>query len=441
MKKVCLYLQVHHPMLLKRYRFFNMGRDVHYLDDYANRRAMEESAEKCYLPMNKMLLSMIEKHKFSFKVSFAISGLAIEQMKIYAPAALDSFKALAETGCVEFVSSPYSWSLSSLASLDIMRSEIIRQNELIYSEFKQKPKCFVNSDMIYSDRIGEAVADLGFTAMITEGAKHILGWKSPNFVYANAENPRLKLLLRNYRFSDELRYLFSDESWNMWPITSDKYIDWIEQDSVGSVTNIFLDYNTFGLHHGAESGIQEFFGHFVDQAIYQRRLEFAVPSEVASQEQPVAVLHVPHAISWADDERDITAWLGNELQDEAFDKLYKLQMKVQVINDENMNKVWDFMSCSNNFYYMSTKWFSDTTVGHNDNPYDSPYEAFINYMNIFSDFEREVNMRYEGGEVAAPAKPKKPRAPRATAAKKPAAPKTTAAKKPATKRVTKKREE
>ncbi len=390
MKKICLCFQVHQPMQLKRYRFFNMGRDIHYLDDYANRKAMREAAQKCYLPMNELLLNLIEKHGDKFKVSFAISSLTIEQMAEYAPEALESFKKLASTGGVEFVASPYSWSLSSLASSEVFRTEIERNSEQIVSTFGQKPKSFVNSEMIYSDRIGEIVAEQGFTSMLTEGAKHILGWKSPNYVYANSENPRLKVLLRNASASDDIRYSFSGG------ITAESYTNTIE-NTPGDINTIFVDYNTFGMHHTSESGIFDFFKYFVNNGIAENRLEFTTPTLITDAEQPVAVLHVPYTVSWADEERDTSAWLGNQLQNEAFGKLYRLQMKVAAINNDDMNRVWDFMSSTNNFYYMSTKWFAGD-VGHRDNPFGSPYEAFINYMNVFSDFEREVNARYERGQ-------------------------------------------
>ena len=408
MKTICLYFQVHQPYRLKKYRFFNMGKDHYYLDDFANRSIMRKVAERCYIPMNNLLLKLIKKHGDNFKVSFSISGMAVEQFKLYAPEVLDSFKKLAETGNVEFLAETYSHSLASLCCKDEFQDQVKRHSKMIKDEFGQKPVTFRNTELIYSDEIGEMVAEMGFKSMLAEGAKHILGWKSPDLVYANALNPRLKLLLRNFKLSDDIAFRFSDRGWGEWPLTADKYVKWLTEDEdKGEIVNLFMDYETFGEHQWAETGIFDFFEHMVKKVASSKKLKFGTPKEIAAKHQPVAVLHSPYPFSWADEERDITAWLGNELQDDAFRNLYSIKDMVKAVNDPDYNHVWDFMQTSDHFYYMATKWFSDGDVHSYFNPYGSPYEAFINYMNVYSDFCREITNRYN--EKAA----KKPRAVRA----------------------------
>lgn len=393
MKSVCLYFQIHQPLRLKKYRFFNMGKDVMYLDDYLNRSIIQRAADNCYRPMNELLLKCIKESGGKLKLSLSISGCAIEQMRLFEPEILESFKILAQTGSVEFVAETLSHTLSSVVSKEEFQKEVKEHAALIEEVFGVKPKSFRNTELIYSDSIGESVAELGYEAMITEGAKHILGWKSPDFLYANAINPRLKLLLRNSRLSDDLRYRFSDRTWDQWPLTADKFAGWVEDvEAKGDISNIFLDYETFGQYQNYDSGIFHFFEAFVKNVIANPNLEFALPSEIVKKYQPVAVLHVPHAISWTDEEKDVTAWFGNDLQNEAISKLYSIREDVENLNDEDITNVWKFMKTSNHFYYMSTKWFSDNSTS-NLNPYDSPYEAFINYMNVLSDFMRNVKLK------------------------------------------------
>lgn len=366
-----------------------MGVDTNYTDDHLNRTTVRQVTERCYLPMNELLLSLIKRHEGALRVSFSLSGTAVEQMRQYAPEALESFRRLAETGAVEFVAETYSHSLSSITSPEEFKKEVELHTAMTEEVFGQRPTTFRNTEMIYSDAIGEAVSQMGFTAMITEGAKHILGWKSPNYLYANAINPRLKLLLRNARLSDDLRYRFSDRTWNEWPLTADKYLSWIMADNnQGDVINMFLDYETFGYHQNADTGIFDFFSHFIDKALNEG-IEFGTPKSVIERFQPVSVLHIPYAISWTDEERDLTAWFGNELQNEAISKLYAQRDKVYAANNDEFFHVWRILQNSNHFYYMSTKWFSDNSVA-NVNPYGSPYEAFINYMNVLSDFIRRL---------------------------------------------------
>ncbi len=389
MKTVCFYFQVHQPWRLKTYRFFQMGNDHNYLDDFTNRSIMQKVARECYLPMNALLLNLIEQNKGAFKCTFSITGSAVEQFKAYAPEVLESFKKLAATGCVEFLAETYSHSLASLYSVDEFKSEVKLHSQMLKEEFGVKPTAFRNTELIYSDEIAKAVEGMGFKTMLAEGAKHILGWKSPNFVYTDANDNKLRLLLRNYKLSDDIAFRFSNEGWSEWPLTADKFAQWVAADT-GDVVNLFMDYETFGEHQKAATGIFDFMKALPEALLKTGELEFATVSEASKKLQPVAVLHSPYAMSWADEERDVTAWLGNDLQNEAFQKLYALAPKVKKAKSKDMEFVWHFMQNSDHFYYMATKWFSDGDVHSYFNPYDSAYEAFINYMNVLADFEIEL---------------------------------------------------
>ena len=390
MKTVCFYFQVHQPWRLKTYRFFNMGKDHNYLDDFTNRSIMQKIARECYLPMNALLESLVKKYDGAFKCTFSITGSAVEQFKAYAPEVLDSFKRLAATGHVEFLGETYSHSLSSLASADEFKQEVKLHSQMLKEEFGVKPTAFRNTELIYSDDIAKAVEGMGFKTMLAEGARHILGWKSPNFVYTDANDNKLRLLLRNYRLSDDIAFRFSNEAWPEWPLTADKFADKVVAET-GDVVNLFMDYETFGEHQKASTGIFDFMKALPEALLATGNVEFATASEAAKKLQPVAVLHCPYAMSWADEERDVTAWLGNDLQNEAFAKLYALAPKVKKAKNKDFEFVWHFMQNSDHFYYMATKWFSDGDVHSYFNPYGSAYEAFINYMNVLADFEIELN--------------------------------------------------
>ena len=392
-KSVCFYFQVHQPDRLRQFRFFDIGNDYHYLDDFSNRTIVRRIAERCYLPANRLLHDLILRNNGAFKVAFSISGVAIEQFERYAPEVIDSFKALAATGCVEFLSETYSHSLASLASMTEFKKQVKQHADLMKRTFGVKPTVFRNTELVYSDAIGAAVAEMGYDVMLTEGAKHILGWKSPDFVYANAVNPRLKLLLRNFTLSDDIAFRFSDKGWSSWPLTADKFADWVVAELEKSdVLNLFMDYETFGEHQRSASGIFDFMN-ALPAAILARDIEFCTPSEAAHKYQPVAPLHVPYPISWADEERDTSAWLGNELQEEAFNKLYAMEGDVYKTKDDNLVSIFRKLQESDHFYYMCTKFFSDGSVHSYFNPYDTPYEAFINFMNVLADFELRVKER------------------------------------------------
>ena len=389
MKTVCLYFQVHQPWRLKVYRFFNIGKDHNYLDDFTNRAIMQKVARQCYLPMNALLLKLIKENKGAFKCSFSITGSAVEQFRAYAPEVLDSFRALAETGCVEFLAETYSHSLAALSSKEDFTEQVKLHTKMIKEEFGKKPVAFRNTELIYSDQIGEMVSELGFKTILAEGARHVMGWKSPNYIYTNSIDNRLRVLLRNYKLSDDIAFRFSNQGWDQYPLTADKFAQWVADEN-GEVMNLFMDYETFGEHQKATTGIFDFMKALPKALLKHNDICFATVSEAAKSSQPVGVLHCPHVMSWADEERDVTAWLGNELQNEAFSKLYALKDKVKSLKNADFEYVWNFMQTSDHFYYMATKWLSDGDVHSYFNPYGSSYEAFINYMNVLSDFEIEV---------------------------------------------------
>ncbi|MBE6232132.1 MAG: alpha-amylase [Bacteroidales bacterium] len=391
-KSICLYFQVHQPNRLRLYRFFDIGKDSHYYDDFANRTILRRVAQKCYLPMNALLLELIEANKGAFKVAFSISGSVLEQFDRYAPEVIESFRKLAQTGSVEFLSETYYHSLASLASPIEFKNQVLKHKEAIEHYFGVTPKAFRNTELIYSDAIGEMVYDMGFKTMLTEGARHVLGWKSPNFVYNCAQASGLKLLLKNSSLSDDIAFRFSDRTWADWPLTGEKYLSWLKTAAKNDdIVNLFMDYETFGEHQKAASGIFDFMRFLPEVVLADGEFEFVTPSQATKKHRPVAELDVPDPISWADEERDVTAWLGNELQNDAFNKLNEQTEKLALLNDESLWSDFGHLQESDHFYYMCTKFFSDGAVHKYFNPYDTPYEAFINYMNVLSDFILRVN--------------------------------------------------
>jgi alpha-amylase len=392
MKTVCLNFQIHQPFRYRKYRFFDIGNDAYYYDDFANETIMRKAADQCYLPANKIIFDQIIRHKGKFKVTYSLSGVVLDQFKIYAPEVIESFAQLAATGYVEFLSETYANSLVSLADGNLFESQVRAHDDLIEKLFGQRPKVFRNTELIYSDEIGDLVQRMGYGAMITEGAKHILGWKSPNYLYCNALNPRLKVLMRNFRFSDDLSFRFSNKEWNEFPLTTEKYAGWMSNlPNEEEVITIFINYETFGRLQPKSSGIFDFLKNLPGAILKTGKLQFSTPAEVISDLQPVSAIHVPYPISWADEERDLSAWLGNELQKEAFDKLYELKDRMKSCTDAMMLKDWDYLQANDHFYYMCTKFFSDGEVHKYFNPYGTPYEAFINYMNVLSDFKIRLN--------------------------------------------------
>ena len=396
-KSICLYFQVHQPNRLRQYRFFDIGKNSHYYDDFTNRTILRRIAQKCYLPMNELLLQQIEEQKGAFKVAFSITGTALEQFDRYCPEVLDSFKKLAATGCVEFLSETYYHSLSSLASESEFKHQVAKHKEAIEKYFGVTPTTFRNTELIYSDSIANMVGDLGFKTILTEGAKHVLGWQSPNYLYKATTKKNQKLLLRNSGLSDDIAFRFSNKGWENWPLTTDKFVSWLKSGD-GEIVNLFMDYETFGEHQAASTGIFDFMKYLPAAVLADGEFEFVTPARAARKHKPVAPLCIPDAISWADEERDTSAWLGNELQNEAFNKLYSLSEKLAILNDAELWSDFGHLQESDHFYYMCTKYFSDGAVHKYFNPYDTPFEAFINYMNVLSDFILRVDQALEAQE-------------------------------------------
>lgn len=392
MRTICLYFQIHQPFRLKRYRFFNIGNDHYYYDDYLNESIISRVAERSFLQANKVIGQIIKEFGTQFKVAFSISGIALDQLELYAPEVIESFQKLAKTKSVEFLAETYSHSLASLKHKEEFMRQVNDHRARIKELFGQDPKVFRNTELIYSDRIGADVAEMGFQAMITEGPKHVLGWKSPNYLYCNSVNPRLKVLLRNFRISDDIAFRFSNTGWSEYPLTAEKFAGWLNKlDKKEETINLFIDYETFGEHQWMESGIFDFLKALPGQIYKRTNFTFGSPAEITGKLLPISTINVPHPISWADEERDLTAWLGNELQVDAFNRLYTLADKVSRCDDPKIQKDWRYLQASDHFYYMSTKFFTAGSTQAYFNPYETPYEAYINYMNVLSDFSIRVN--------------------------------------------------
>lgn len=387
MKSICFYFQVHQPFRLRRYKFFDIGHEHYYYNDFENKSIMRKVANKCYLPTNAVFLELINRYGKDFKIAFSFSGVFLDQLEKYAPDVLESFQRLVDTGQVEVLEETYGHSLASLKNRYEFEWQVKMHREKIKKLFGVEPKVFRNTELIYSDQIGQYVAEMGYQGIITEGAKHVLGWKSPNYLYSNAINPNLKVLLKNFKLSDDIAFRFSNRGWEEWPLTAEKYVSWLNDlDSKEQTVNLFMDYETFGEHQWAETGIFEFLKALPENILKKSDYCFTTPSDLIDKFDPVSKISIPYPISWADEERDLTAWLGNELQDEAFNNLYSLYERVREVNDESIWRDWNYLQTSDHFYYMCTKFFSDGDVHKYFNPYDSPYEAFVNFMNILSDF-------------------------------------------------------
>lgn len=394
MKTICFYFQIHQPFRLKRYRFFDIGSDHYYYDDFNNEEIIRDIARKSYLPANHTLLEMIRNSNGKFKVAFSISGVALEQLEVDVPEFFDSMRELVATGCVEFLSETYSHSLSSLVDPEEFERQVRMHDDKIEELFGQRPTVIRNTELIYSDEIGEMISQMGFKGVITEGAKHILGWKSPNYVYESAINPDLKILLKNSKLSDDISFNFSKYEWSEYPLTADKFMSWIAAMPEGEeVINLFMNYEVLGSMQPAAAGIFEFMKALPRYA-EEKGIEFATPSEVIATHKPAGIFSVTHPISWADEERDTSAWLGNILQKEACNRLYSIAERVRLCKDRRLLQDWDYLQSSDHFYYMSTKRKSDGAMHRLFSPYDSPYEAFTNYMNVLSDFIVRVQQQY-----------------------------------------------
>lgn len=391
MKSICLYFQIHQPFRLKRYRFFDIGKDHYYYDDFANDDIITRIARNSYIPAVEAMTEMVRTSGGKFKVALSISGVALEQLEMYVPELIDSLKELAKTGCVEFLSETYAHSLSSLTDVEEFRAEVKAHDEKIYNLFGQQPKVFRNTELIFSDEIAGMISGLGFKGVITEGAKHILGWKSPNYLYNSMASPRLKMLLKNDKFSEDIARNFSNYEWSDYPLTAEKYISWIKGlPEEESIVNLFMNCEVLGESQPRETGIFEFFKalpRFAEDA----GIGFILPSEAISKLKPVDALSVPYPMSWTDEARDVSTWLGNRLQNEAFHKLYDLSERVRMCEDRRIKQDWMYLQASDHFFYMSTKYGSGKS---SFSPYDSPFDAFINYMNVLSDFIVRVEEQY-----------------------------------------------
>ncbi|MCX7982543.1 MAG: glycoside hydrolase family 57 protein [Syntrophales bacterium] len=395
MPSVCLYFQVHQPLRHRRFSVFDIGRGLSYEDEQMNRQILNKVAEKCYLPANSLMLELIEKHRGKFRLSFSMSGIVLEQLLRWRPDVLESFVKLAKTGAVEFLGETYYHSLASLYSLAEFRKQVMLHQAAMERHFAFVPRVFRNTELIYCNSLAAEVEKMGFVAMLAEGADRILGWRSPNYVYRATAADKLRVLLRNYRLSDDVAFRFSESSWPEYPLLADKYANWINQAAQNSQTvNLFMDYETFGEHQWAETGIFEFLRALPEEVLKLPEMEFLTPSEVVEKYEPVGELDVPDPMSWADMERDLSAWIGNHMQNDAIRTVYGLESEVLGRGDGELLETWRRLQTSDYFYYMCTKWFADGDVHKYFNPYPSPYEAYINYMNILDDFTQRV----KGGE-------------------------------------------
>lgn len=391
MKTICFYFEIHQIIHLKRYRFFEIGSDHYYYDDYANETGINDVAERSYIPALSTLIEMVKNSNGAFKVALSVSGVALEQLEIHAPAVIDLLHQLNDTGSCEFLCEPYSHGLSSLGNEECFREEVLRQSEKIRLLFGKKPKVFRNSSLIYSDEIGGLVASMGFKGMLTEGAKHILGWKSPHYVYHCSNAPSLKVLLRDYKLSDDISLRFSNSDWSDYPLFADKYMDWVQAlPDEEQVINIFMELSALGIAQPLSSNILEFMK-ALPGAAKDRAITFSTPTEIVTKLKSVSAVEVPYPISWTDEERDVSAWLGNILQKEAFNKLYSISERVLMSTDRRIKQDWDYLQASNNFMFMKTK---QSGISVYRGIYDSPYDAFTNYMNILGDFIKRVNALY-----------------------------------------------
>lgn len=391
MKTICLYFEIHQNIQLKRYRFFDIGTDHYYYDDYGDERLITDVANRSYMPSLEALGEMLKEHPGFFKVAFSLSGVGMEQLEIHAPQVLEKLQELNQTGCVEFLAEPYSHGLASLANEESFAKEVKRQCQKMKEYFGKEPKVLRNSSLIYSDDIGAQAAQMGFKGMLTEGARHVLGWKSPHYVYNCALAPNLKLLLRDVNLSDDISLRFSNVDWEGYPLFADNYVDRIANfPGEEHVVNIFMELSALGVAQPLSSNILEFLK-ALPECAKQRGLTFSTPSEICDTMPSVGALDVPDTLSWTDEERDVSSWLGNPMQREAFNKLYSVADRVRIADDPRINQDWDYLQASNNFRQMTTK---PSQVGIDRGIYASPFDAFTNYMNILGDFIARVNSLY-----------------------------------------------
>jgi alpha-amylase len=398
MSSVCFYFQVHQPLRIKRFRFFDIGSDQNYFDDDSesnlnNEKVFRKVSEKCYLPTNALLLKLLGRHS-EFKITYSFSGVFLDQAKRYYPEVLDSFKRLYDTGRVEILSETFYHSLAFLYSKKEFTHQVKMHQEIIKDIFGIKPEIFRNTELIYSDDIAKEVYKMGYKGLLAEGTEKILEWRSENYLYHPPATKKLKILLRNYKLSDDIAFRFSDPSWVERPLTVDKFVIWLNealQDK--DIVNLFMDYETFGEHQWEDTGIYDFLKKIPEKIINDTDIQFVTPKEAIKKYRVKAELEVKDYISWADIERDLSAWLANEMQREALDKMQKLGKKVLKAEDEKLINDWRLLQTSDHYYYMCTKWFADGDVHKYFNPYDSPYDAFISFMNVLNDVELKLRLK------------------------------------------------
>jgi len=386
-RTICLFFQVHQPYRLKVYRFFNIGVDHNYYDDGKNRHIIKRVAHNCYMPANDLLMNCIKKFGSAFKITFGISGTAIEQFKKYTPWVIESFKKLYETGNVEFVGESYPYSLAMLSQPAEYKEQVKTHKKILENVFGCSPKALVFTNLVHSNGISGIAKEMGFKTIFTEGASQVLDWRSPDYVYSSGPYPDIKLLLRNYRLSDDISFNFSVRDWTEWPLTAEKYITWLNGlDKKEEIVNLAMDYATLGEYQNSNTGIFNFFNAFVEQTISSKKWTFRTLSEAAEKIESAGTLSVPDVISWADEERDLTAWLGNEMQQEAYNILYSAAPVMEHCTDKELLSDWNKLQTCDHFYYMSTKSLDGVNAHQYFSPYNSPFDAFVNYMNVLSDF-------------------------------------------------------
>ncbi len=396
MPSVCFYFQVHQPFRLKRYSFFDIGKDHFYEDDEKNRLILDKVSEKCYLKTNRKMLDLINRFKGKFRVTYSISGAAIEQFENHRPDVLQSFIDLAKTGCVEFISETYYHSLSFIFSKTEFKRQVDMHREKIKTYFDQTPKVFRNTELIYSNEVASVVEKMGYKAILCEGVDRHLGKRTPNFLYQPAGTMKIKAFLKNYRLSDDIAFRFSDRNWSEWPLHADTFASWVHKVAGnGEVVNLFMDYETFGEHQWEETGIFDFLDHLPKEILSHADFDFKTISEAAEQYKVRDIYDVPEYTSWADAERDLSAWLSNPMEKEASKRIYQLEEKVLKTGNQDLLDVWGKMQTSDHFYYMCTKFWSDGDVHKYFSPYDSPYDAYIYYMNVLADFETTVEEAFK----------------------------------------------
>ena len=381
MASVVFYFQVHQPFRLRRYTIFDSAPD--YFDDPRNREVCQKVAHKCYLPANRLIRRLIEAHEGRFRASFSLTGTIIEQLQAWAPDVLESFRELAATGCVEFIAETYYHTLAFLYNREEFAAQIEQHRRCVIDQFGQRPRVFRNTELTYNNDVARVAEDMGFDAVLTEGADNVLGYRSPNFIYNPPNCGDLRILMKNYRLSDDIAFRFSERSWSEWPLMAEKFVDWVDQiNGNGYVCNLFMDYETFGEHQWADTGIFEFLRVMPDHLLATGKNDFLTVSQAIDRYPTVGEVDVPHMISWADTERDLSAWLGNSMQSNALHDVYAMADDILATGDEALITDWRKLQTSDHFYYMCTKWFADGDVHKYFNPYESPYDAYINYMNI-----------------------------------------------------------